>query len=122
MTLLVGCVQLVTRTKKMFVGGLSASTTAADVKAYFEQFGPVSSAHPHSRSHRPLIDIVVFISQDKSGNYLSTNCKRKQRLLLIVNFRLAVTYLQFLIQVGFLATVGHLSSFRFPAVILNFFP
>ena len=38
------CVQLVTRTKKMFVGGLSASTTAADVKAYFEQFGPVSHA------------------------------------------------------------------------------
>jgi len=35
-------VQLVTRTKKMFVGGLSASTSAADVKAYFEQFGPVS--------------------------------------------------------------------------------
>jgi len=35
-------VQLVTRTKKMFVGGLSATTTAADVKTYFEQFGPVS--------------------------------------------------------------------------------
>jgi len=28
----------------MFVGGLSATTTAADVKAYFEQFGPVGSA------------------------------------------------------------------------------
>ena len=26
----------------MFVGGLSATTTAADVKTYFEQFGPVS--------------------------------------------------------------------------------
>jgi len=42
--MLCGCEQLVTRTKKMFVGGLSASTTAADVKAYFEQFGPVSDA------------------------------------------------------------------------------
>lgn len=36
--------QMVTRTKKIFVGGLSAPTTLEDVKSYFEQFGPVSSA------------------------------------------------------------------------------
>jgi len=35
-------VQLVTKTKKMFVGGLSASTTVEDVRSYFEQFGKVS--------------------------------------------------------------------------------
>jgi len=35
-------VQLVTKTKKMFVGGLSASTTVDDVRSYFEQFGKVS--------------------------------------------------------------------------------
>ena len=34
---------MVTRTKKMFVGGLSASTTIEDVKGYFEQYGKVSS-------------------------------------------------------------------------------
>lgn len=34
---------MVTRTKKIFVGGLSAPTTLEDVKNYFEQFGPVSS-------------------------------------------------------------------------------
>lgn len=34
--------QMVTRTKKIFVGGLSAPTTLEDVKNYFEQFGPVS--------------------------------------------------------------------------------
>lgn len=34
--------QMVTRTKKIFVGGLSAPTTLEDVKSYFEQFGPVS--------------------------------------------------------------------------------
>lgn len=34
--------QMVTRTKKIFVGGLSAPTTLEDVKTYFEQFGPVS--------------------------------------------------------------------------------
>lgn len=33
--------QMVTRTKKIFVGGLSAPTTLEDVKNYFEQFGPV---------------------------------------------------------------------------------
>lgn len=35
--------QMVTRTKKIFVGGLSAPTTLEDVKNYFEQFGPVSN-------------------------------------------------------------------------------
>ncbi|KAG8277615.1 Chromatin assembly complex, subunit 3 [Homalodisca vitripennis] len=30
---------MVTRTKKIFVGGLSAPTTLEDVKNYFEQFG-----------------------------------------------------------------------------------
>ncbi|KAH8405316.1 hypothetical protein KR222_005260 [Zaprionus bogoriensis] len=34
---------MVTRTKKIFVGGLSAPTTLEDVKSYFEQFGPVAS-------------------------------------------------------------------------------
>ena len=37
--------QMVTRTKKIFVGGLSAPTTLEDVKNYFEQFGPVSTHH-----------------------------------------------------------------------------
>jgi len=32
---------MVTRTKKIFIGGLSASTTLEDIKTYFEQFGKV---------------------------------------------------------------------------------
>jgi RNA recognition motif-containing protein len=36
---------MVTRTKKIFVGGLSAPTTLEDVKSYFEQFGTVSTAN-----------------------------------------------------------------------------
>uniref|UniRef100_A0AAY4CFB4 RRM domain-containing protein n=1 Tax=Denticeps clupeoides TaxID=299321 RepID=A0AAY4CFB4_9TELE len=36
--------QMVTRTKKIFVGGLSANTVAEDVKQYFEQFGKVEDA------------------------------------------------------------------------------
>ena len=34
--------QMVTRTKKIFVGGLSAATTLEEVKAYFQRFGEVS--------------------------------------------------------------------------------
>ncbi|CAG14279.1 unnamed protein product, partial [Tetraodon nigroviridis] len=34
--------KLVTRTKKIFVGGLSVNTTIEDVKHYFDQFGKVS--------------------------------------------------------------------------------
>lgn len=33
---------MVTRTKKVFVGGLSAPTTIEDIKNYFQQFGRVS--------------------------------------------------------------------------------
>ena len=36
--------QMVTRTKKIFVGGLSANTTVEDVKKYFEQYGKVEDA------------------------------------------------------------------------------
>ncbi len=37
---------MVTRTKKIFVGGLSAPSTLDDVKKYFEQFGRVSWKNP----------------------------------------------------------------------------
>ena len=37
------CLQMVTRTKKIFVGGLSAPSTLEDVKNYFEQFGKVTT-------------------------------------------------------------------------------
>nr|XP_061804392.1 RNA-binding protein Musashi homolog 1 isoform X7 [Nerophis lumbriciformis] len=36
--------KLVTRTKKIFVGGLSVNTTLEDVKQYFDQFGKVDDA------------------------------------------------------------------------------
>lgn len=42
--------KLVMRTKKIFVGGLSATTSLEDVKAYFEQF-----------SKATLIDHVLSI-------------------------------------------------------------
>ena len=47
--------QMVTRTKKIFVGGLSAPSTLDDVKAYFEQFGRVSNSNLYMNEY--------FISQ-----------------------------------------------------------
>ncbi len=35
------CLQMITKTKKIFIGGLSATSTVDDMKAYFEQFGKV---------------------------------------------------------------------------------
>lgn len=40
---------MVTRTKKLFIGGLSASSTVDDVRGYFEQFGKVG--------HLPLTSV-----------------------------------------------------------------
>ncbi|KAG8228727.1 hypothetical protein J437_LFUL007062 [Ladona fulva] len=42
---------MVTRTKKIFVGGLSAPTTLEDVKNYFEQFGPNYKMFSSSQFH-----------------------------------------------------------------------
>lgn len=42
---------MITRTKKVFVGGLSAQTTLEDVRAYFEQFGLVSSTRKRYSQH-----------------------------------------------------------------------
>lgn len=42
--------QMVTRTKKIFVGGLSANTVVEDVKQYFEQFGKVRLVFSYHRA------------------------------------------------------------------------
>ena len=37
--------QMVTRTNKIFVGGLSASTSAEDLKNFFDKYGKVCGRH-----------------------------------------------------------------------------
>ncbi|EDX10823.1 GD12423 [Drosophila simulans] len=59
--------KMVTRTKKIFVGGLSAPTTLEDVKSYFEQFGPIEDAmlmfDKQTNRHRGF-GFVTFQSED----------------------------------------------------------
>ena len=53
---------MVTRTKKIFVGGLSAPTTLEDVKNYFEQFGWVrlSTVQPYNTAG--VEDSILFLT------------------------------------------------------------
>lgn len=59
--------KMVTRTKKIFVGGLSAPTTLEDVKNYFEQFGHIEDAmlmfDKQTNRHRGF-GFVTFENED----------------------------------------------------------
>ncbi|XP_044285965.1 RNA-binding protein Musashi homolog 2 isoform X3 [Varanus komodoensis] len=58
--------KMVTRTKKIFVGGLSANTVVEDVKQYFEQFGKVSASPTF-----PPIPKILLIFTGAWKSYLS---------------------------------------------------
>lgn len=82
--------QMVTRTKKIFVGGLSAPTTLEDVKSYFEQFGPVSRTYIYVYiSIEPLficiyrlyLPMSVQLSDNLQTNRNSKSCKLLPSLL-----------------------------------------
>ena len=52
------------RTKKIFVGGLSATTSLEDIKAYFEQF---SKVHRMEYETQFLFPLQIFLEQVKES-------------------------------------------------------
>ena len=63
---------MVTKTKKIFVGGLSAATTLEEVKAYFQRFGEVN-VPKYTEVKRWNFANIVFIHSniDKQNHSMS---------------------------------------------------
>ena len=67
--------KLVMRTKKIFVGGLSATTSLEDVKAYFEQFSKVKESMlaydkveaPVTRTENNILIVYVQVTNRHRG-------------------------------------------------------
>lgn len=72
------CFQLVTRTKKIFVGGLSVNTTIEDVKHYFDQFGKVNKP-PSTRVSLSAVFSCELVSELHSAGRLSSPLRLRRR-------------------------------------------
>lgn len=60
-----------TRTKKIFVGGLSVNTTIEDVKHYFDQFGKVIDTQIHPTVMSSCLEDFFFVVRTKSTLFIN---------------------------------------------------
>ena len=57
--------KLVMRTKKIFVGGLSATTSLEDIKAYFEQFSKVTGLFYFHISPDLFLCLIIWLKSSR---------------------------------------------------------
>ena len=65
------CVEMVTRTKKIFVGGLPTTSTLEEVKEYFAKFGDIEDAmlmHDKQTNRHRGFGFVTFTSEETVEN------------------------------------------------------
>lgn len=73
--------KLVMRTKKIFVGGLSATTSLEDVKEYFSQFSPVSDSQTHLfKTMSQMQGVSFFLEGQGRDAGLRQGDKQAQRI------------------------------------------
>ena len=81
--------KLVMRTKKIFVGGLSATTSLEDIRAYFEQFSKVKEAmlaYDKVTSRHRGFGFVTFDNEDVVDKICEIHFHEINGKRLIVNF------------------------------------
>ena len=119
--------KMVTKTKKIFVGGLSAATTVDDIKAYFGKFGPIEDSmlmvDKTTQRHRGF-GFVTFEQEDSVErvcdihfheiNGKMVECKKAQPKEVMLSANLAKSGLSGVLTRGANGVYGDLALIGYP--------